>query len=565
MNVTVIIPCYKRFEQLEEIINAWLAQKEVNDVIVLDNSGMWKTKLPVLVINVSENLGPQGKYPIAHWAKNEWVLFADDDIMPKPGLVEDLIKCSGRNRVVSIIGRIFDSKTYYAQGNSRGTSGFRGENLDKPMRVDWVGGGCTLTHRDLCNVNTRDCPAMEVDDMWWQTHIRHKAELYVAPTSKYEFMEENYDSNALHLSPNVKMYREKYYRTWGYSKNNPPTILRLNVGCGEEKYHLWGWKNIDVDEKCNPDECYDISGGIREKDGSVDEILISHVLMYFTREQVVGILRDCLRALRPGGIIKITEDNRHVKKRNEKQQEQYGNGEIFTRMEMEEIVREGGFVDIQEAEPFLETMHHIYLPKDYPLAKGEAAVYFIRAKKEEKDGYTPTVYLGFDDFSERGSNMDLLWRLRGYFDDFKINMFTIPSVCSEEWLKYIDNLGWIGLNVHGYNHIHNEVVDEIALRETTSKYFRMGYKAPFWELPDEMYERLRELGFKIFLQPSDSREGIKYNWDVMDAPPRLSILHGYGHVYPHDYQGKHGGSGNSLHACMDSIFKLPKNTKFELY
>ena len=39
-------------------------------------------------------------------------------------------------------------------------------------------------------------------------------------------------------------------------------MIRLNLG--SSKYKLEGYKNIDIDPECNPDECYDILKGIKE-------------------------------------------------------------------------------------------------------------------------------------------------------------------------------------------------------------------------------------------------------------------------------------------------------------
>ena len=218
MSVTVISPCWKRFENYEKVLQGWLSNSEVNEIIILDNSGSFETDLPVTVVSVNRNLGPQAKYSLALWAKNDCIIFADDDILVESGIVKDFLKHWDGNNVVGIIGRVFDGESYYTYPDSKGSTGYRGENISEPVKADWLGGGCTMTSRDKCYVDMNECPAMEIDDMWWESHFHDFTELLVIPTNKYKFMEENYDENALHSSPRIKELREKYAKEWGFIK-----------------------------------------------------------------------------------------------------------------------------------------------------------------------------------------------------------------------------------------------------------------------------------------------------------------------------------------------------------
>lgn len=208
---SVVMVCHKRFEKLEEIIQAWLDQEDVDELILLDNSGTFKTRLPITVISSSENLGPQGKYPLAMLCKNERVVFADDDIMPLPGFVVDLLDVWKEDRIVSALGRVFDGENYYMP---EGSTGYWGSDIDKPQKVDWVGGGFAMTHQQWCCVPVRKCPHMTIDDMWWQHYLPDLISLWVAPTKNYKMLEEGFDDEALHTHPEIKHYREKYYQEW---------------------------------------------------------------------------------------------------------------------------------------------------------------------------------------------------------------------------------------------------------------------------------------------------------------------------------------------------------------
>lgn len=338
--------------------------------------------------------------------------------------------------------------------------------------------------------------------------------------------------------------------------------IRINLGCGTNP--LQGWINVDIDESCHPDVVHNLRDTLPFPDNYADEILISHVLMYFTRDEHTAILKECSRILKPDGLIRLTEDNVFVKIRDARLQEQYGDGQLSSRLRMVDNLKSAGFVDVKSAELFSEVAWHLNYKDDpcYPLPAGKESVYFLQARKGGPKTQR-AVYLTFDDFGEEVSNMDMLWKLRNYFDDFKVSMFAVPDWCGRiSWMEYLESITWIELYVHGFYHTMWEELDDKTLRFLTSRYFKKGYKAPMWQLSAGMYERLVRLGFKIFLEPTDQRAGIKYNWDIRYPPPETGDIHGYGHIYLHDYKPD---LANSLYAYFDNILKLPKNTRFELY
>jgi len=76
--------------------------------------------------------------------------------------------------------------------------------------------------------------------------------------------------------------------------------MRLNLGCGKTRFE--GWKNIDISREARADEFYDINEGIKETNGSIEEIHAGCVL-----EQVgdfMFVLNECWRVLQEGGILK---------------------------------------------------------------------------------------------------------------------------------------------------------------------------------------------------------------------------------------------------------------------
>jgi len=169
-----------------------------------------------------------------------------------------------------------------------------------------------------------------------------------------------------------------------------------------------------------------------------------------------------------------------------------------------------------------------------------------------------TVYLDFDDFHEGQNRLDWLWMLKEEFPNFLVNLFTVPDKCSTDFLAYADSLKWVQLCIHGYKHDHNEEISKAILKKPGTIFAKV-YRAPFWQLSDEMYKKLKELDYKIMLHPSDPRKGTKYNWDIKDSPPFLDTLYGHGHIG--DYPP--GEKGNGIVQAFGNILKLPKDTEFK--
>ena len=164
--------------------------------------------------------------------------------------------------------------------------------------------------------------------------------------------------------------------------------------------------------------------------------------------------------------------------------------------------------------------------------------------------------LDFDDFGEKNHRLDWLWQLRKAFPNFKVNLFAIPNENKgKEWMDYISSIDWIQLCVHGFYHKNNEEVSEKKLKELSSKGFAKVYRAPFWQLSDTMYERLKKLGYKIMIHPEDPRIGVKYNWSTKDSPPFMKTLYGHGHVQ--------NTQGNGIEESFENIMKLPEDTEFK--
>jgi len=73
--------------------------------------------------------------------------------------------------------------------------------------------------------------------------------------------------------------------------------MKLNLGGGNQK--IPGFVNID---RLNGQEAYPLPA---YADGSVDEIRASHILEHFGHREVPEVLKEWVRVLKPGGVLKV--------------------------------------------------------------------------------------------------------------------------------------------------------------------------------------------------------------------------------------------------------------------
>ncbi|MFZ4520876.1 MAG: class I SAM-dependent methyltransferase [Bacteroidales bacterium] len=79
--------------------------------------------------------------------------------------------------------------------------------------------------------------------------------------------------------------------------------IKLELGAGE-KAGTNGWVTLDQNETC--DINWNLITGIPFPDESVSIIYSSHVLEHFTYKEITGLLAECRRVLKQGGVISIS-------------------------------------------------------------------------------------------------------------------------------------------------------------------------------------------------------------------------------------------------------------------
>lgn len=80
-------------------------------------------------------------------------------------------------------------------------------------------------------------------------------------------------------------------------------INYLNAGCGS-KFHP-AWTNIDMGSNSPYVRAYNFLNGFPFEDNQFDVVYHSQVLEHFPKEKAGDFLIECLRVLRPGGILRV--------------------------------------------------------------------------------------------------------------------------------------------------------------------------------------------------------------------------------------------------------------------
>lgn len=233
MKVSVIITCWRRYRALLDIIDAWAEEPEVDEIILWSNDGgdmpadvdegltLRANKGVIWRIDSSRNYGSSARYALSSLAKHEVLLFADDDVMPHPGLTADLLSHYEYERMVGIKGRIF-------HGSYQGNTEVRGERMgegDEPVEVDMLVGHIMLTHRDWLMPYNFSAAAWYCCELELQGRIKADVRegrregpfgLWVIPSGRHHDLPEQTDEHALYRRGGADAEKahvyERYFR-----------------------------------------------------------------------------------------------------------------------------------------------------------------------------------------------------------------------------------------------------------------------------------------------------------------------------------------------------------------
>ncbi len=79
--------------------------------------------------------------------------------------------------------------------------------------------------------------------------------------------------------------------------------MKLHLGCG--KRYIPGYRHIDVVEYDHIDIVHSINSLPMISDNSCSVVYSCHVLEHFHKKQVPVVLKEWLRILRPGGVLRV--------------------------------------------------------------------------------------------------------------------------------------------------------------------------------------------------------------------------------------------------------------------
>jgi len=210
-NISVVITTYRRLENIERILAAWLLQ--TRDVWLADSSGKFKTKLPINHVRFSPDPGSKAWHAVALLTEGDFVIKACDDVLPEPGFIDDLIKGWHvvKGGMVGIYGRRFKGPSYY--GN---TASVAANKILAPQRVGFIG-NTTLAPRQYLAFDLKGC-ATPLEDIFWHMKAFPEVPKWIIPTKRYANLPESHDKNCLFFNKSARKIREDFYREY-YLKN----------------------------------------------------------------------------------------------------------------------------------------------------------------------------------------------------------------------------------------------------------------------------------------------------------------------------------------------------------
>jgi len=204
-SVSVVISTYRRLENLERILAAWLLQTP--DVWLADSSGKFTTELPINHVRLSPDPGNKTRHAVSLLTDGDYVIKADDDVLPKPGLINTFIEHSYLCGILGLMGRTFHGEKYY--GN---TKPYRAREIAQPQRVDMVG-ILTFAPRKYLAFDLRGCHS-SIEDLFWHMNAFPRVPKIVIPTTKYEQLPESEDANCLFRNKAARIERERFYQKY---------------------------------------------------------------------------------------------------------------------------------------------------------------------------------------------------------------------------------------------------------------------------------------------------------------------------------------------------------------
>lgn len=169
---------------------------------------------------------------------------------------------------------------------------------------------------------------------------------------------------------------------------------------------------------------------------------------------------------------------------------------------------------------------------------------------------------------------DVLIQLHKTNPKFKATLFTIPGETTLELVRWaIDNNTWVELAFHGFFHTSNYECEKMSYAEFDMRmaeipmeiafYFVKGFKAPGWQISDDIYKWLLDNDYWIADQeyntarrPQELKAYVNDNNNFRVWTPGV----GYGAYLPATHHHTWDTVGNGVYEQFDYLMDLVKNT-----
>lgn len=179
---------------------------------------------------------------------------------------------------------------------------------------------------------------------------------------------------------------------------------------------------------------------------------------------------------------------------------------------------------------------------------------------------------------------DRLLQLKAINPAFKCTLFAIPAEMTLEMLEWCANRDWIELAVHGYDHnsnyeckewsygraeevLGNTFVDIYPWQSIIQKYFVKGFRAPGWQISDDLLKWLyandwwvADQGYNDDRRPKDAKAYVNYNGNFEIHRPNAeskSVAAYHGHVWD---VGEKGNVPNGIYEDAERVDQLVRIT-----
>lgn len=203
--VSVVISTYRRLKNLEKILMAWLLQTP--DVWLCDSSRKFETKLLINHVRFFPDPGIPARHAISILAQGDYVIKADDDVLPKPGLIEDFLNFTHLDGIFGIMGREFFGDKYLGK-----TKVYRSREISKPEKAGMLG-ILTFAPRKYLAFDLKGCTS-GTEDLFWHMKAFPEISKYVIPTKNYIQLPESNDAECHFRNLKIRTERQAFYKKY---------------------------------------------------------------------------------------------------------------------------------------------------------------------------------------------------------------------------------------------------------------------------------------------------------------------------------------------------------------